>query len=228
MANVKSQEIDVLVSFLKSGLSTRELDKRLGYSSATRGWKSWKILKKYKLKNTDKGKLFVYPLNQSKKIIKNLMENPRHDFIENLIENNQPENLDKYKDTYVITKSEKAFYDIFTGETRNIVQDFFNPLKKSIGKCQFKDCDSHGELDTAHHLSDRRSIFILCAGKFKEMDENGFFKYDVYKVMRCFLDTHFKKRTICFLCKNHHSKFDRLKKSNAVAFKEFKKNIIFD
>jgi len=226
MANAK--EIDVLVGFLKSGLSTRELDKRLGYSSTTRGWKSWEILKKYGIKNMHKGKLFAYPMNQSKKMIKILLENSRHNSVENLIEKNPPKNLDKYKDTYVIARSENTFYDIFSGETRNIIQGFFNPIKKSVGKCQFKDCNFRGELDTAHYLSDRRPIFIGCARKFKGTDENGFFKYDVYKVMRCFLETHFKKRTVCFLCKNHHSKFDRLKKSNTAAFREFKKNITFD
>jgi len=226
MTSTKFREIDVLISFLKFGLSTRKLDEHLEYSS-TRGWKSWKILKKYKLKNIDKGKLFVYPMKQSREIIKILMKNPNSS-IENLIERNPPKNLDRYKDTFVIAKSEKSFYDIFSGETRNLIQGFFSPLKKSIGKCQFKGCDSIGELDTAHYLSDRHPIFMMCARKFRETLENNFFRYNAYKVMWCFLETHFEKRAVCFLCKNHHSKFDRLKKSNIIAFKEFKKNIIFD
>jgi len=225
---MKDREMVVLINFLKSGLSTRELDRLLGLQShLTKGWESWRILKKYMLKNDDKGKLFIYSERQSREIIKKLMNSPTPDFINNFIEANQPKNIEKYKDTFVIAKSERAFSNILSGETRNIIQGFFSPLKKIIGKCQFKNCTSKEQLDTVHYLIDRPKIFKNSAKTFRTEIGNGYFKYDVYKIMENFLQSHAKKRSVCFLCKKHHKEFHDAEKNNGF-MKQFKKNIVFD
>jgi len=54
---MNKEEYEVILNFLKSGFSTRQLDKLLGHKN-TRGWVSWDVLKKYKLRNSDKGKLY--------------------------------------------------------------------------------------------------------------------------------------------------------------------------
>ena len=36
----------------------------------SKGWESWNVLKKYKLLNSDKGKLYVFSSLESKRIIK--------------------------------------------------------------------------------------------------------------------------------------------------------------
>lgn len=224
---MKDKDIIVLLNFLKSGFSTRKLDKLLGYSN-TKGWKSWEILKKYELKNEDKGKLFLYSAKQSREIILQIMKEQKENYIDFLIKNNPPKNLKKYVNTYVLAESEKSFYNIFSGETRNIIRDFFNPEKKLIGKCQFKGChNKESQIDTVHYSKDRPSIFIKCANKFKTKSLPNLFRYDIYKTMKCFLEAHSKEKSVCFLCKNHHNEFHKLEKSNKSDLRDFKKNIIF-
>ncbi|MBT4541131.1 hypothetical protein HOC35_06470 [Candidatus Woesearchaeota archaeon] len=224
---MNKKEVIVLQNFLKSGYSTRQLDKLLGHKT-TKGWISWEILKIYKLKNSDKGKLFLYSNRQSKEIISVIMKEKKESLIEDLIKMNLPRNLEKYKNTFVIAESEKNFYNIMSGETRNIIRDFFNPEKKLIGKCQFKECnEKKGQIDTVHLRKDRPEIFMECAEKYKEANTNKLFKYDVYKTMKCFLISHAKPKSICFLCKKHHCELHKIEKLSKQKLKEFKNKIIF-
>jgi len=223
---MNKKEYRVLLNFLKSALSTRQLDNLLGYDN-TRGWVSWEILKKYKLKNSDKGKLFLYSTIQSKMIIGQLAKEIKEDLIDEIIRLNPPNNLQKYKNTWVIAESEKSFYNILSGETRNIIRDFFNPEKKLIGKCQFKDCMNKGQIDTVHFGKDRPQIFMDCAKINKIIFDTELFKYDVYKTMKCFLKSHAKSKSICFLCKKHHNELHDKEKKGKNQLRGFKKQIIF-
>lgn len=224
----KSNDMVVLMNFLKSGMSTRELDKAMGHSSLkTKGWKSWEILKSYGLKNSDKGKLFLYSERQSRQIINILMKNSESS-VDNLVKKNPPKTLEKYKNTYVLAESEKSFYNIFSGETRNTIQSFFNPMKKLISKCQFSGCKySAKQLDTVHYMADRPEIFMKCAERFKKDHGKGLFRYDVYRVMTCFLRKHSKSKSICFLCKLHHNELHRSEKQSKKTLINFKKKIKF-
>lgn len=220
------QESIVLLNFLKSGLSTRQLDKLLSYNNS-RGWVSWDILKKYLLKNSDKGKLFLYSTAQSKQIIDLLVKRKKVGLIDDLINLHQPNNIQKYKNTYVMADSEKSFYNIFSGETRNIIRDFFNPEKKLIGKCQYHDCKNKGQIDTVHFTKDRPKIFVECAKINKVKFNEELSKFDVYKTMKCFLKNHSKNKSICFLCKVHHNEFHKKEKEGKPVIKEFKRKINF-
>ncbi|MEA2004482.1 MAG: hypothetical protein U9O53_06035, partial [archaeon] len=153
------KEFDILLNFLKSGLSTRQLDRLLGINDKN-GWISWRILKKYGIKKYDKSKLFFYSTRQSENIIRKLIKSHEKSSIDSLITKNPPANLEKYKNTFVIADSEKSFYKIMSGETRNIIKNFFNPKKKLIGKCQFINCKvNNSQIDTVHFLKDRPEIF---------------------------------------------------------------------
>jgi hypothetical protein len=219
------KEYEILLNFLKSGMSTRELDKLLGHNNS-KGWISWKILKKYKLKNSDKGKLFLYKADQSKKIIKLLIEKEKENYIDELISNYPPNHLEKYRDSFVISKSVDSFHDIISGQVRNITRDFFNPKKKIIGKCQFKGCNKT-QLDAHHYSKNRPQIFKEGAELNKEILKNKYCKFDVYKTMKSYLEAH-KGKGICFLCKKHHTELHNIEKSKIKKdIMEFKRKIIF-
>lgn len=224
------QEIErkVLLNFLKSGLSTRRLDKLLKYDhKKTKGWKSWEILKKYNLKSGDKAKLFLYSSKQSEDIIKKYTNDRGCKDFELFIRDIPSKNLERYKNTYVLAESENRFYDIFSGETRNIIQSFFKPQKDLIGKCQFRDCKNRGELDTVHFLISRPLIFKRSAKKVAIITEQSLFKYDVYKTMKLFLEAHFNMESVCFLCKKHHNELHRLEVSGKKLLRNFKRKICF-
>lgn len=225
MKNGKN-DLTVLLNFLKSGLSTGKIDKLIGYSD-TKGWKSWEILKKYKLKDRDKGKLFLYSEQQSRKLIDKIIRAPKEGILNTFISANPPNNLEKYRGTFVLAKSEKDFYNVFSGETRNIIRDFFNPKKKLIGKCQYKSCKSKGEIDTVHYSKDRPAIFIHCALKNKTRFDGALFKYDVYNTMKYFLLSHSNNKMVCFLCKKHHNQLHNLEKTDKSKLREFRKDILF-
>ena len=131
---------DVLLYFLKAGYSTRQLDKtKLGLSpKKSKGFSSWAILKKYNLRNEDKHKLFIYGQKQAQSIINQISKNKKVGAIDDLIKINKPTNLKKYLNSYLLTDSEESLEKILSGETRNIIRNFFLPQKKLIGRCQFK------------------------------------------------------------------------------------------
>lgn len=223
---MNENEFVVLLNFLKSGFSTRQLDKLLGHKNS-RGWKSWELLKKYKLRNQDKGKLFLYSTVQSKKIIITLSNSPETGKIDELLKNNLSSNLQKYHNTFVIAESEKKFYQIMSGETRNIIRDFFNPKKKLINRCQYNNCSFNGQIDTVHYTKDRPVIFIECAKVNKTSFSDDLFKFDVHATMRCFLKKHSNPKSVCFLCKKHHNEFHITEKISKKKLNEFKQNIEF-
>ena len=119
--------------------------------------------------------------------------------------NNNPSNILKpYKDTFIMARSDTFCYNVINGELRNNIQSFFLPLKKYVLKCQNKFCNNKGPLDTAHNLNERKQIFLSSVQDLK-IKEN---RYDVYKIMELFLEKHKEKKSIFFLCKSCHTKFD--------------------
>jgi hypothetical protein len=174
----KTEEI-VLLNFLKSGFSTRNLDTLMGLSQIkTKGWNSWDILKKYQLDKNDKGKLYLYSNSQCIEFINSLMKNPKVGSLYKYIKSAKPKIYEGYFDKYVLARSPTAFYLIFTGETRNITQGFFSYNKKLIGICQFKDC-YETSLETAHFKISRPKIFKKCA---KKNELGNFLNYKIYDV----------------------------------------------
>ncbi|MCH8903279.1 MAG: hypothetical protein IIA45_05130 [Bacteroidetes bacterium] len=217
-------EITVLLYFLKAGYSTRELDQKLGFSSRkSKGWQSWKILKKYGLTSEDKGKLFIYTERQSKKIIRKIPEIMAPGAIDILITANRPANLEKYRNSFLLTDSEFSLYKILSGETKNLIQYFFSPQKKLIGLCQYKNCKITN-LDTVHNKTDRPTTFTNSASKFKT-NLNGLLMFDLYKIFEDFLYAHSEKKCVCFLCKDHHLKLHRKEKESKNALRLYKRNI---
>ena len=114
-----------------------------------------------------------------------------------------------------------------SGETRNIIRDFFNSEKKLIGRCQILDCDSSGQIDTVHLKEDRPKLFLKSAAENKIKLKTDFFKFDVYATMKSFLEKHSDKKSICFLCKGHHNQLHKLEKlNNKTQLNTFLKKII--
>ncbi|MFA5406808.1 MAG: hypothetical protein WC307_05630 [Candidatus Nanoarchaeia archaeon] len=220
-----TNDYEILKAFLKLGFSTRMLDKLLGFNQRTsKGWVSWNILKKYKLINEDKGKLFLYTDGQCRSIIKRIMKSNAN--INSLIKDIEPKTLDKYKDTFVLAKSGKDFYNILSGETRNIIKNFFSSFKKIVGTCQIDLCKK-SKLDTVHLKEERPIIFIKCSENNKEKIQDNFYKFNVFETMKCFLKAHKRKGYVCFLCKEHHQQLHNLEKSSKEELRDFKKRIIF-
>ncbi|PFO84727.1 fibronectin type III domain-containing protein [Bacillus cereus] len=208
----KETEKFILLNFLKTGFSTRNLDILLGLSSTkTNGWKSWEILKKYFLQKEDKGKLYLYSTSQCNKVIDVIINNPQKGLVYKFINKEKPEIFHMYFNKYVLAKTPKDFYDMFTGETRNITQGFFLPNKKLIGICQFKGC-YETKLETAHFKKNRPAIFKESAKKNTIGSLNNHYnKFDVYRTIEDYLLAHKTQNSICFLCKTHHIELDRLK-----------------
>jgi len=218
------KEITVLLYFLKAGFSTRELDLKLGHvSKKSKGWISWEILKKYNVNDADKGKLFVFPTQQARSIIKELPLIDSNSPVDILLTLNKPNNLKRFHDSYLITESVESFYQIMKGETRNIIRDFFITKKKLVGKCQFKGCNVNTALETAHNLKSRPQIFKESATKFKK-NISGKYMFDLASIFEDYLMSHKAKKSVCFLCKAHHREFDNPKKTKK-EFLEFRKKI---
>ncbi len=213
----------VVLNFLKSNLSTRQLDKLLGYNpKQSKGWESWNILKKYKLENADRGRLFCFKNNECVAIVKNIMNLGERVDIESLFIDSRPKHLESYRDTFILAPSSGKVYKVLEGEVRNITLSFFTPLKKTIGKCMFVDCNNTN-LDTVHFVKSRPEIFML-ASEFGHISNSD--KYDVYKTMRQYLQLHAKKNSICFLCKKHHQELHVSEKTGGKKLKDFKDKII--
>ena len=218
-------EKDVLLYFLKAGYSTRELDKKkLGLNpKKTRGYSSWEILKKYKLRKEDKHKLFIYGQRQALFIIHQIPNIDKIGAIDILITANGPSNINKYLNSHLLADSEDSLEKILSGETRNIIRNFFLPQKRIIGQCQFKKCKAT-DLDTCHLKKSRPEIFKASASKFKK-DLNGLFLYDLYKIFEDYLYSHKSNKSVCFLCKEHHNKLAGAEKKSKAALKRYTKNI---
>ena len=212
---------DILFYFLKGSFSTRKIDEKIGYDPIkSKGWESWNVLKKYKLKNSDKGKLYIFSSSETKRIIKSFISTEND--LDSIISSTEIALLKKYKKSFLIAKSEKDLVNIMSGETRNITRSFFITTKKLIGTCQYKGCNST-KLETAHFKKDRPQIFMNSAKKFREVHD-AMFIYDLYKIFYDFLISHSKKKSICFLCKQHHNELDT-KSTNR---NKFSKNIIWN
>lgn len=211
----------MLIEFLKFGLSTRQIDSAIGYKNS-RGWRSWEVLKKYNLKDSDKGCLFPYSSRQVSSILDRIMKGSK---LSSILRIEIPEIIKKYKNIKVIAANEKDLYLAVSGETRNLIRNFFSSKKKKLGVCQFIGCVYKGELDTVHLFENRPSIFINCAKNFKrKIGDNN--EYDLYSIMNCFLTKHSKKNAICFLCKTHHNKLHMVEKSGKIALNSFRKKIL--
>lgn len=222
----QKEEIEILFFYLKEGYSTRIIDKKLGYDPVkSKGWKSWGVLKKYGINEKEKKTLFVYPKNQTKRIIKEIIKNNGKKPIQNLIENIRPENLKRFKDSWVITSSPEALYQITNGETRNLIRNFFLTKKKIIGECQYKKCKETKALETAHYLKSRPQIFIEAANKLKNVEGDNY-KFNLSNIFEEYLLQHKHNKAICFLCKTHHREFDKKSLTQQEKAK-FKRNIIW-
>jgi hypothetical protein len=221
---------EVLLHFLKSSFSTHQMDSLMKYNRfKTKGWKSFEVIKKYLLEDDDKGKLYLYTPSQCKEIILKIIANPELNYIDRIIATINPKSIEKYKDTYVLAASEGEFYEIFSGEARNIIQGFFKSRKKLIGICQLKNCNQREKLETAHLEKDRKEIFKESALDSIVGKDGSLIKFDVYKTMRTFLLKHKDKNSVRFLCKKHHVELDTLKKrSDKKLLNNFKKLIIND
>ena len=157
-----------------------------------------------------------------------MMEKSNKKSLEILIRDSPPNSIEKYRDTYVLANSEKSFYDIFSGETRNTIRNFFSSKKKLMGKCQFRGCSKKNVLlDTVHFTENRPRIFMTCARKFRNKSRNQLFKYEVYGTMECFLYSHRQKRSVCFLCKAHHNRFHDAERQSMSSLKKFKSKILW-
>ena len=214
----KHLEEKVLLNFLKSNLTTRQLDAYLGHDPAlSKGWTSWKILKKYNLKTEDRGILFTFRTQECKKIISEIIKLDERNLIERILYSARPRHLEKYSDTYIIADSHEKVLSVLSGEVRNITQSFFNPLKKIVGSCQYMECENTN-LDTVHLKSSRPEIFMdACEYAYDSVTE----KYSVYELMKEYLQLHSKKRSVCFLCKKHHNKLGKYEKIKGTGLKKF-------
>ena len=212
---------NILFYFLKGSFSTRKIDEKIGFDPIkSKGWESWNVLKKYGLKNSDKGKLYIFSSTEAKRIIKKFLNNEND--LDSIINDSEIALLKKYKNSYLLAKSEKDFVNIMSGETRNITRSFFITSKKLVGTCQYKGCRST-KLETAHFKKDRPQIFMNSAKKFR-VEYDGLYKYNLYNVFYDFLLSHSQKKSICFLCKRHHNELDN-KSTDRVSFS---RNIIWN
>lgn len=226
---IKKEEIKVLNLFLKAGYPHREIDQALGLDSKrTNGTTSFKITKKYHLEESDKYKLFIYSDKESNKIIKDLSISNRKNAIDELIKDNKPQNISKYYKTFFTCDSEDALCKALAGETKNIIQSFFNSQKKVVGICQNRECKTSGkpELQTAHYSLDRPEIFKQSAKKYEKLKSKNRYTYDLYKIFEDFLKSHSKPKSIYFLCHTCHSNFDNKIKKDKILLKNFTNNLV--
>lgn len=205
---------DVLMAFLRDGASTREIDRRLGHDPRhTRGWQSWDILKRCHLRHGDKGSLFVLGHREAATAIRSVMHARGRRSVKKTLDGVKASSLARYDSVFLLAPSERAFYGVIEGETRNLVQRFFNGRKQSIGRCQFRGCRDNGALDTVHLRWSRPELFLASARKHKRRVAKGVFRFDVRATMKDFLTGHLHRDSIVFLCKRHHRLTEGLPKS---------------
>ncbi len=217
-------ESEILLNFLKSGLSTRELDHQMGYDPViSKGWKSWKILQKYKLQANDRGSLFCFRKAEAMAIIKSIKSATDRKGVETILSSFKPRFFNKYKGIYIVADSADKVAIVLSGEVRNITQSFFNPLKKVIGTCQFPECDNTN-LDTVHLQKSRPENLALACVSGRVQDDSD--KYDVYEVLLKYIHLHSQKKSLCFLCKKHHEELGSYERVGGKKLNDFRKTII--
>ena len=87
--------------------------------------------------------------------------------------------------------------------------------------------DEATNLETCHFKKSRPEIFKISARKFKTKSY-GLFSYDLYKIFEDFLLSHKIRKSICFLCKEHHTELDTVEKHSKSSLNKYIKNIIWD
>jgi hypothetical protein len=137
-----------------------------------------------------------------------------------------PKIIEKYKTSSLICRNEDQFYRIMSGETRNIIRDFYKGEKDAIGKCQYRNCKHVGVLHTSHLKEDRPYIFKTCA-KNNRKSFGGLYKYDIYFTFKEYLEKHKAKKSVIFLCSKHHNILDNVKMNSKRQLKEFLKNVVY-
>jgi hypothetical protein len=211
------EEILTLSLFLKNGYSTRTIDKELGFdSNISKGWESWSILKKYFLTKEDRHKLFLFTDQEIKAILKNISGAKNRSEAAKILIDCTPNIVSKYKNSYLLAKSESELSKILSGETRNITNIFFKKSKTSASTCQYKKCNST-DLETVHLNERRPAIFINAAKKSKIGKINELQIFDIYQTMIKYLHYHSLPKSICYLCKKHHLELERLEKNGPKA-----------
>jgi hypothetical protein len=210
---MKKEEILTLTLFLKNGHSTRNIDTRLGFDSkVSKGWKSWDILKKYFLKIEDRHKLYLFSENEIKVILKNISKAKNRPETIKILLDSSPNIVSKYKNSYLLTKSEIELSKILSGETRNITNIFFKKSKSSANNCQYSKC-KNTDLETVHLNERRPAIFINAAKKSKIGKINELQIFDIYSTMTKYLHYHSLPKSICYLCKTHHLELENYEKN---------------
>ena len=209
---MKKEEILTLTLFLKNGYSTRTIDTKLGFDNkVSKGWESWAILKKYFLVKEDRHKLFLFTELEIKTILKKLsLVKSRPETVKLFLESS-PNIVSKYKNSYLLTKSEIELGKILSGETRNITNVFFKKSKSSANICQYSKCNNT-DLETVHLNERRPAIFINAAKKSKIGKINELQVFDIYSTMTKYLHYHSLPKSICYLCKKHHLELEKYEK----------------
>lgn len=100
-----AKDRDILLNFLKSGMSTRQLDASMGLKG-TRGWVSWKVLRSNGIRDSDKGRLFLY---SNPEIMKMIEQVKRGHKMEDLAASATPKKLEKYRNVFIVAGSDVAF-----------------------------------------------------------------------------------------------------------------------
>lgn len=218
-------EILALTLFLKNGYSTRTIDEQLGFNSeVSKGYKSFAIRKKYSLFNEDCHKLFLFTEQEIKIILKDISESESRNEVKNILVSSTPNIISKYKNSYLVAKSEVELSKILSGETRNITHGFFKKSKTFANTCQYSKC-KNTNLETVHLVKRRPTLLINAAKKSKIGKINELQIFDIYRTMSEYLRSHATPKSICFLCKKHHlelEKFEKhgLKSSSYLSFKK--------
>ena len=219
MTTMRQNEKSLMKLYLKFKIPYRKLDRISGNNPGkSKGFISWSLIDRYDVKE-EGGKLFLHSLTQVNTFV-NELEKTNHVSIDKWIKMNPSSILEQYRGTHVLADSDDSCYAILKGELRNITQSFFSPLKNLVPNCQNTKCNTNiGVLDTAHNLKERKQLFLDAVKKTRPRNN----RYDVYKIMKRYLEYHKNKKSVFFLCKTCHTKFDHpLNKSEKNALNESK------
>jgi hypothetical protein len=206
---------------LNDGFSTRQIDKALGENPIkSKGWISFKVLKKYKLLLKDKGKLFLHNQTEAKKIVSEILNSKNYSYkLEALISKHPPASIAKYKNIFIVADDAEKFYIAAEGLVRNLTHKFFSQKKKKIGICQY--CEKKMELDTAH-IGDERPVILKKSANSLKFKQNGQLYFPLENILKSYLLEHQKPKSIAFLCKNHHLMQENLKKGkDKISYRNF-------